>query len=122
MERFVVVDDEPDLFPVFKIKFRRELESGAIKIFFFTSGAEVLAFFDKNPDIDIKLVLLDYYLPGMNGIEVLKELKKRNPLLLVYLYSGMSDKVIEAQGVGAGADKFLNKPLDFKHIKNFFAA
>jgi len=122
MDRIIVVDDETDLFPVFKIKFRREIDSGNIQMNFFTSGPEVIQFFDKNPDLDIKLVLLDLFLPGMNGIEILKSLKEKRPELKIIMYSAHQEERVEKEAIGAGADKFLHKPLNFQDMKRYVAA
>ncbi len=122
MERVIVVDDETDLFPVFKIKFRREIDSGAIQMNFFTSGPEIIQFIDSNPDLDIKLILLDLFLPGMNGIEILKILKEKRPHLKIIMYSASSKEDVEKEAMGAGADKFLTKPLNFQEMKRYFAA
>ncbi|RLA62200.1 MAG: response regulator [Epsilonproteobacteria bacterium] len=122
MNRIIIVDDETDLFPVFKIKFRREIDSGNIQMNFFTSGPEIIQFLDTNPDLDIKLILLDLFLPGMNGIEILKTLKEKRPHLKVIMYSAHTDDDIEKEALGAGADKFLHKPLNFQEMKKYVAA
>jgi len=122
MERIIVVDDETDLFPVFKIKFRREIDSGAIQMNFFTSGPEVIQFIDNNPDLDIKLILLDLFLPGMNGIEILKALKEKRPHLKIIMYSAHAEDSVEKEALGAGADKFLTKPFNFQEMKRYIAA
>ena len=122
MDRIIVVDDKTDLFPVFKIKFRREIDSGDIQMNFFTSGPEVIQFIDNNPDLDIKLVLLDLFLPGMNGIEILKAIKEKKPGLKIIMYSAHQEESVEKEAMGAGADKFLHKPLNFQEMKRYVAA
>ena len=122
MERIIIVDDETDLFPVFKIKFRREIDSGLIQMNFFTSGPELIHFIDNNPSLDIKLILLDVFIPGMNGIEILKTLKEKRPHVKVIMYSAHTEESVEKEAMGAGADKFLTKPLNFQEMKRHFAA
>jgi DNA-binding NtrC family response regulator len=76
-------------------------------------GSEALAKLDRvNPD----LVLLDYQMPGMNGIEVLKEIRKRDenlPVVIITAY-GTIERAVEA--VKAGADDFVTKPFDPEHL------
>lgn len=62
------------------------------------------------PDI----ILLDVVMPGRSGIELCRELKE-NPatrLIPVILVTGLSDKESKLDGIRAGADDFINKPVD----------
>jgi DNA-binding NtrC family response regulator len=76
-------------------------------------GSEALAKLEAgNPD----LVLLDYQMPGMNGIEVLKEIRRRDqhlPVIMITAY-GTIERAVEA--VKAGADDFITKPFDPEHL------
>jgi len=62
------------------------------------------------------LVLLDYQMPGMNGIEVLAEIKKKQPALPVIMITayGTIERAVEA--IKAGADDFVTKPFDPEHL------
>ena len=62
------------------------------------------------------LVLLDYQMPGMNGIEVLGEIKKKEPRLPVIIITayGTIERAVEA--IKAGADDFITKPFDPEHL------
>lgn len=62
------------------------------------------------------LVLLDYQMPGMNGIEVLGEIKKRYadlPVVMITAY-GTIERAVEA--IKNGADDFVTKPFDPDHL------
>ena len=119
MGRIIVVDDETDLFPVFKIKFRKEIDHGQLQFQFFTNGPEIISFMEKNPDSDVKAVLLDLFLPGMSGIEVLKHLKSKFPQLKIFIFSASFDETIKREVMAAGADSFFPKPLNFQEIRKF---
>ncbi|MDP8916660.1 MAG: PleD family two-component system response regulator, partial [Pseudomonadota bacterium] len=76
-----------------------------------TNGPEALALAAaEEPDI----VLLDVMMPGMDGFEVCRRLKDDNatrhiPVVLVTALDGREDRI---QGLDAGADEFLTKPID----------
>ena len=62
------------------------------------------------------LVLLDYQMPGMNGIEALGEIKKKDPALPVIIITayGTIERAVEA--IKNGADDFITKPFDPDHL------
>ncbi len=59
-----------------------------------------------------QLVLLDYVMPKMNGMTVLKNLKKRYPKLPVIMQTSESDKDVATQLIKEGANDYIIKPLD----------
>ena len=60
---------------------------------------------------DIDLLLLDVHLPGMDGFEVLRQVKIRTPGLPVVMLTGASSIPSAVQAVKDGADNYLEKPL-----------
>lgn len=63
-------------------------------------------------DEKIDIVLLDVILPGISGIETLKELKKMDPQIKVLMISGQSDFNTAVQATKLGAYNFFEKPLN----------
>lgn len=59
-----------------------------------------------------QLVILDYVMPKMNGMSVLKMLKKRHPKLPVIMQTSESDKEVAVQLIKEGANDYIVKPLD----------
>jgi heavy metal response regulator len=62
------------------------------------------------------LIILDINLPGMDGIGILGELRKKNistPVLLLTVRANIEDKVL---GLDAGADDYLTKPFAFQEL------
>lgn len=65
----------------------------------------------------IDVVITDYYLPGMTGIELLKEIHLRKTGAPVIIISGALKKnAIERISLKAGAWAFFSKPLDIQHL------
>jgi DNA-binding NtrC family response regulator len=78
-----------------------------------TDGSEALL---KLESIRPELVLLDYQMPGMKGIEVLREMRRRDknlPVVILTAY-GTIERAVEA--IKAGADDFITKPFDPEHL------
>ena len=78
------------------------------------SGGDLLTFMEKNtPD----LILLDILMPGMDGFETYRELRKLEeqmgrPLTPVIFLTGENDKETERRGLRAGASDYIHKPFD----------
>lgn len=62
------------------------------------------------------LVLLDISMPGMNGIEVLKELKKRDPMVFVIMCSAIGQESMIREALDSGASDFIVKPFKPEQI------
>src|SRR3989339_1197735 len=104
---FLIVDDQSSTRHVIK----RALQAAGYSVFAEAStGMEAL---NKLRESDYDLVILDWSMPGMSGIEVLKEIR-RNPdwkdlKVVMVTAEGFKDNVIEA--VKAGANNYVVKPF-----------
>ena len=83
------------------------------------SGQEALSVLaetepDALPEIDV--VVLDIKMPGMDGIETLKQIKARHPVLEVILLTGHGAVDTAVKGLKAGAFDYLLKPADFDEL------
>lgn len=105
MKKILIVDDEERLAEVTALGL--ELSNENFKALFATNGLEAIEMFD----FDIDLVITDYRMPRMNGLELAHELKKQKASLIVVLYTGspLSDDE-RAVARAAGIDGFLQKP------------
>jgi CheY-like chemotaxis protein len=117
----LVVDDEPDLAKLFKRKFRRELQSGDYAIKFAGSGEDALRMLEAGIEPKVMLILSDINMPGMTGIELLQEAKKRWPELPVAMITAYGDPGNRLSAYNAGAAEFLTKPIDFTELKSKIA-
>lgn len=77
------------------------------------SGTEGLLQLENN---DFNLVLLDLMLPGMDGIEVLSEIRKKSsiPVIIISAKSGIEDKV---KLLKIGADDYMTKPIERAEVE-----
>jgi CheY-like chemotaxis protein len=69
----------------------------------------------KKPD----LVLLDYLMPGQDGVETLRQIRAlpNGRLAQIYIYSGVDNREIEEQLKDEGADGILIKPMDLNKLE-----
>jgi DNA-binding NtrC family response regulator len=74
------------------------------------SGEESLVKLKANPRIEV--VILDVKMPGMDGVETLKEIKKNYPLVEVIMLTGHATVESAIDGMKMGAFDYLMKPSD----------
>ena len=109
--KILIVDDESSARGALEVLLRREgfdvrdVHDGA------SAMAECASF---RPD----LILLDIVMPGMSGFEVCRRIKNtpETRLTPVVLITGLSATEDRIEGINAGADDFLSKPLDFSEL------
>ena len=106
----LLVDDEVSFVETFSE--RLELRDFEISKAF--SGEEALEVLDENKNIEI--VILDVKMPGMDGIEALAKIKRKNPLVEVMMLSGHADVESAIEGMKHGAFDYLMKPVDMDQI------
>lgn len=59
-----------------------------------------------------ELAILDYRLPDMTGIEILKKVKEKNPSSRVLLITRYGDQDVAVKALDSGADAFISKPIN----------
>lgn len=76
------------------------------------------AFLDNIEASDGGVLLLDFQMPGRNGIEVMRALQERSAKFLTIMLTGQGDISLAVQAMKAGATDFLEKPYDPHHLLN----
>ena len=105
----LVVDDEPSVREVVK----RYLERDGYLVSTAATGPEALTIIDA--ERDIKLVVLDVMLPGLDGIEVVKRVRRDNAVPIIML-SARSDELDRVIGLETGADDYVPKPFSPREL------
>jgi CheY-like chemotaxis protein len=113
----VVVDDEPDVAELFRQRFRREARQGTYVMHFAASGEEALELLNGGIEPGVIVILSDINMPGMDGLQLLGEIKQRFPDLPVMMVTAYGDDERRRQAEEAGAFQFLSKPVDFDLLK-----
>lgn len=104
-KRLLIVDDEPDIVVTLSRNFARE----GFEIFTAANGHEAMIIAtEKRPSI----VLLDYSLPVLDGLDVLRELKKEMPEIMVIVITGMGSEDVAVEAMKRGARDYVRKPFD----------
>ncbi|MCD4717673.1 MAG: response regulator [Desulfobacterales bacterium] len=103
------VDDEIEfLETLLKRMKKRDLQASGVK-----SGEQALEFLDQNR---VDVVVLDVKMPGMDGIQALREIKKLHPLIEVVMLTGHASVEVAIQGMELGAFDYLMKPVDIDDL------
>ena len=107
--RILVVDDEPNI--VLSLEFLLGQEGYEVAVA--RNGDEALARADElGPD----LVLLDVMLPSMDGFEVCRRLRSRDPAPKVILLTARGRSADRLRGLDLGADLYLTKPFSTRQL------
>lgn len=116
--KILVVDDEKDVQFLFQQRFRKEIKEGEINFVFAFSGEEALDYMKKNFH-EAVLILSDINMPGMSGLELLKQIKEKyaTPPPVVMMITAYGDDANFQEAMKLGADDFLTKPVDFNSLK-----
>lgn len=110
-EKILLVDDEEGIRKVLSIS----LADSGYTMLTAENGDEALRIFRKeHPDI----VLSDIKMPGMDGIELLKRIKRENPDTEVILITGHGDMALAIKSLKHEATDFITKPINDEELEN----
>ena len=109
----LLVDDEPAVVETLKL-FLQNMGIGHIQTT--NCGNNALDHLEKN---HYDFIFMDLMMPGMNGIDVLKEIQQHHQLTSVIIMTGYPSMNVVINAMHNGAADFLVKPFNFKDIKLF---
>jgi DNA-binding NtrC family response regulator len=103
------VDDEED----FLETLLKRMKKRDVKVKGVESGEKALELLDMEP---VDVIVLDVRMPGMDGIQTLREIKKRYPLVEVIMLTGHASLEVAIEGMELGAFDYLMKPVDIDEL------
>ncbi len=107
--KLLLVDDEAKM-----VKYlSRRLEIRGYEVSTASCGKEAVSLVKANA---FDVVLLDFLMPDMNGIETLKTLKEIRPDIAVIMISAYSNRKTEEEAISLGASDFVMKPFDLSRL------
>jgi two-component system, response regulator, stage 0 sporulation protein F len=113
--RILIVDDEKPVLDVLS----EYIQSQGYATHTASGGAEALAVVERErPD----LVLLDLRMPGVDGLEVLRRLRKAGPRPAVIMVTANEDLALARETLKTGAFDYVAKPFDFQYLDRVVAA
>lgn len=99
----LVVDDEPSI----QDFVRHSLEARSFKVSLASNGLEALALFEQHSFL---LVILDIMMPGMDGLEVCRRIRKSSTVPIIVL-TALDEETDKIAALDQGADDYLTKPF-----------
>lgn len=121
LRSILVVDDEFDI-----VEALRDLLEGAlpkVKVFTAASGPEALQILQKE---HVSLIVTDYRMPNMNGVEFLARAARVQPGVPHLMITAFDRELTKELGIGAQEEIILPKPLDpvglVDHVRRMLAA
>lgn len=107
--KVLLVDDEAEfLETLVKRLAKRNITALGVQ-----SGEEALEALEKQ---DVDIVVLDVKMPGMDGIETLREIKRRSPIVEVIMLTGHASLDVAVKGMEYGAFDYLMKPISIDEL------
>ena len=106
----LIVDDEQTI----QYALSRELEKSGYECVTASNGQDALTLASGR---EFDLVMLDVRMPGMSGLEVLKNLRAYHKGTCVIMLTAMVETSIAAEAINLGADDYLTKPWDSHDLR-----
>ena len=107
--KVLLIDDEVEFVSALAERLRlRDYDALA-----FSQAKDALDIIQSDPP---HVVLLDFRMPGMDGIEVLKIIKQMNPSIEVIMLTGHGDTRSIEEGMKSGAFEYIMKPVDIGEL------
>lgn len=112
----LIIDDEESMLDSVELGI---ISKTKLKVLKATDGKMGIELLEKSYD-EVGIVLLDVMMPGMNGIEVLKVIRRKWPHIKVIMNSGVATSEEREISIKHGAFAFLTKPYNISQLLNLF--
>ncbi len=117
--RVMVIEDDVELLELIETLLA---DMGVTQIVKANDGASALKIYDQK-DHSFDLIICDWQMPKKSGLDVLRELKTREPDIQFVMLTSKTDNEDVAEAIDLGADMYIKKPItrdSFKSQINFF--
>ncbi|MBW2037297.1 MAG: response regulator [Deltaproteobacteria bacterium] len=111
--RTLIVDDDKALGDILKDLIVRDFVSVEV----FSDAAEAIEFIKKEP---VDIVITDLMMPGVGGMEVLREAKATNPDAIVIIITGHASLETAIEAIREGAHDYIKKPFKLQEMEIVF--
>jgi two-component system response regulator AtoC len=115
LKTILVVDDNPDTLECFE----EILSSAGYTVIARRDGRSALIFVHENNTVD--LIITDYRMPGMNGLELVAELKSRTPQIPVIMCSVHMRADVYSKALDLGVAEYMQKPVGVDDLRQVVA-
>lgn len=112
MGKILIVDDEAHVIRLL----RDYLTSKNYEVHTATNGLEAI---EKVKEVMPHIVFLDIIMPGLGGIETMREIKKINPKIWVAMVTAVVDEEVAKRLLQLGADDYIVKPIHLEFIGTY---
>lgn len=110
-KKIMVVDDEPSIVTLLSFN----LKKSGYDVLTATNGTDALQLArDTRPD----LIVLDLMLPGMDGMDVCKQLRQEKQFIPILMLTAKDDEFDKILGLELGADDYMTKPFSPRDRKS----
>lgn len=112
--KILIVDDEEDIEPLLRQRFRKRIQAGELALTFARNGNAALDALRADPDLHV--MLSDINMPEMDGLTLLARARELDRILAVVITTAYGDMKNIRVAMNRGAFDFLVKPLDFADL------
>lgn len=108
--KILIVDDEEDIRESTKDYLSKRIKC---ELCVAANGQQTMSLLKENK---FDLVLLDIRMPGLSGIDLIKQLRQNNPSINILIISAWDNEDIIQEAIKQGAEDFLHKPISMKAL------
>lgn len=109
-KKLLVVDDEEEICDFLKAFF----EERDFEVRTASSGESAL---EAVAEVKPQVILLDVHMPGMDGMNALREIKKKYPQIKVIMVTALETREKIEEAIRLGADNYITKPLSLEYLE-----
>ena len=110
MQKILIIEDQPDLLKALELNLRKE---GYEVVKASTGELGMRLALQETP----QLILLDVMLPGVSGLDVCRELRKKGIETPIIMLTAKGDEIDRVVGLELGADDYVSKPFSLPELK-----